>query len=296
MKALVIGASGLAGSALIRALAEAGIDTVGTYWQRPSPRLVRLDVSDGGAVSDLVATVRPQMVFLAAAMVRAERCEDDPEMAWTVNAEGPLHAALAASAHKAKLVFYSTDAVFDGERGPYSEEDAANPLSVYGRTKLAAEEAIREAGQDYIIVRTTAVFGWDRESKNFAMQLWESLRAGRQVRVASDQWCNPTLADYLAETSVRLALGGHTGVINVVGRDLMPRSEFAYRLADCLGLDRGLIAPAPLREAGRRASLPLRAGLTTGRLRALGVEPMGLDEALNRFRSRQQADVQMAGR
>lgn len=297
MRALVIGASGLTGSALMRALDQAGLDAVGTFRQRPRPGLVPLDVTDGQAVAEMIAAARPQLIFLAAALVLAERCEDDPRMAFEVNAEGAYHVALAAASQHAKLVFYSTDAIFDGEQGPYAENDAPNPLSVYGRTKLAAEQVITETLPDHLIIRTTTVFGWDRDSKNFAMQLWERLRTGDPLRVPNDQWGNPTLVDYLAQTSVRLAQDGRAGVLNVVGKDHMPRSEFACRLAANLGLDRDLIMPVPFREAGRRAFVPLQAGLRTDRLRAtLGREPMTLDEALSHFRSQWQADTQTANR
>jgi len=293
VKALVIGASGQLGGALVRALERGGIEAVGTYHTRPLPGAVALDVSDADAVERCLAASSPDVVFVTA-LTRGgvDYCEDHPDEAHAVNARGGAHVAVAAARRGAKVVYYSTDYVFDGTAGPYAEDAAPRPISVYGRTKWEGEEAVRALAPRHLVVRTTAVFGWDRTSKNFAMQVWERLGGGQPLRVASDQWSTPTLAEYLAEASVRLVQLDAAGIVNVAGKDRMTRSELGQALARAMALDPALIVAAPTAELGQRASRPLGGGLTTTQLeRLLGTEPLDLNESLKRFRRAWRADT-----
>ena len=296
MKALVIGASGMVGGALIRALEQSGAEAVGSYRSRPAEGAgVKLDVRDRDAVESCLRAERPDVVFLAVNPAGGvDRCEDNPEEAREIIVTGARNVASAAGCG-AKVVYYSSDYVFDGEAGPYTEEDRPSPVSVYGRAKWDAEEAIRELAPDHLIVRTTAVFGWDRATRNFAMQVWEALQAGKPLRVPDDQWGNPTLADFLAEVSVRLVQMGAGGLFNVVGKDRMPRSDLARALATAMALNPDLIVPVPTAELRQTARRPLQGGLNTGKLTAaLGTEPPGLSEAVKRLRRTWRADTHAA--
>jgi len=288
VKALVIGASGLVGGALLRVLASGEHEAVGTYRARPGPGLVSLDVSDGVAVRGLIAEGHPDVVFLTAALTAVDYCEDHEDEARAINVEGARAAAEASREIGARLVYYSTEYVFDGVAGPYDEDDPIQPQGAYARSKAEGEGAIRDTVPDHLILRTTVVFGWDRASKNFAMQVWERLSAGERMRVPCDQIGNPTLADFLAETSVELVERGVAGeTVNVVGRDRMPRTEFAVRLARRLGLNADLIEPITTAELRQRAPRPLNAGLKTDKLASIvGRPPISLDAALDRFLAR----------
>ncbi len=245
----------MTGRALIRALEQSGIETAGTYHARPTTdATLQLDVRDRTAVDECLSSVKPDAVFLAVNSAGGvDYCESHPDEARTVHVMGARNVAIAASRCRATVVYYSTDYLFDGESGPYYEEDESAPLNAYGHCKWEAEELIREITPKHLIIRTTAVFGWDRTSKNFAMQLWEQLQAGKTMRVANDQWCNPTLVDYLAEASVRLVQAGATGIVNVVGKDRMPRSDLAVALAKTMALDPDLIVPVPTADLGAQA-------------------------------------------
>jgi CDP-6-deoxy-D-xylo-4-hexulose-3-dehydrase len=294
-RALVIGASGLTGSALVRTLEPEGWPVTGTAMSRPGDSLRQLDLGDGAAVSALIRELTPTVVFLAAAFTHVDGCEDDPARASRVNVEGPRACATACAAIGAVLVFYSSEYVFDGDHGPYDEADTPHPISVYGRTKLEAERAIEASGVDALIIRTTGVYGWDRTSKNFAMQVWQRLSAGETMPVPSDQVSTPTLVDSLAEVSLRLVELGVGGVVHVAGRDRISRVEFARRLASTFALDPSLIQGRPTAELGQRAPRPLAGGLTTDRLHGLlGTEAMPLDEALKRVRRQWRADTHVA--
>lgn len=293
MKALVIGASGQLGATLLRVLERNGVDAVGTYHARAVNGSVQLDVTDEAATSRWIREIKPDVVFLAVNTPGGvDACEDDPDATWVLHVKGTTHVAAAAARVQAGVVYYSTDYIFDGQAGPYSEEDQPRPISAYGKSKWEAEKVVQSLVFNHLIVRTTAVFGWNRASRNFAMQVWENLQAGRSLRVPDDQWCNPTLVDYLAEVSVRLVRMGAQGIFNVVGKDRLPRSELGKALARAMALDPTLVVPVPTSELKQRARRPLQCGLQTEKLQqVLGTEPLDLSESLKRFRRQWRADT-----
>ena len=291
LKALVIGGSGMLGKALVDALVQAGFDTASTYHTRPYPTGLRLDIRDSAAVAECFDHVTPDVVFVAVMPAGgADYCETHPDEVAALNVDATRVVAEQCAAAGARIVYYSSDYVFDGTSGPYSEEDTPAPINVYGRTKLQAERLLDERCPDALIIRTTAVFDWDRTSPNFAMQVWDRLQSGQAMKVPSDQIGNPTLASYLAEASVRLVEQSETGILNVVGKDRVPRSELAKALAKATALDPDLIVPTPSADLGQVARRPLNAGLNTDKLeRALGTEPPRLAESLRSFRRKWRA-------
>ena len=250
MKALVVGASGQVGRALVFLLKKRGWEVVGTYYP-PVDRMPFLDVRDAGAVWKCLVEVRPDVVFLAVNNAGGvDYCETHPEEAYTLHVDGTINVARSVVRLGARIIYYSSDYVFDGQSGPYLEEDEAFPINTYGKAKLEAEERIQELTSNYLILRTTVVYGWDRTSKNFATQVWEQLSAGKSMRVPNDQWGNPTLAGYLAEISINLVNVGAVGIFNVVGKDRMPRSAFAQALAHTMAFNSNLIIPVPTYQLG----------------------------------------------
>lgn len=296
MKALVIGASGQVGGALQAVLEREGFDALGTYATKESPGAVHLDVREAESVQRCFENFEPGVVFVAVNTPGGvDFCEEHPEEALAVIVEGTRNILTAAAHHEARVVFYSSDYVFDGRAGPYSEDDEPGPVNVYGKAKLAAEELVREYGHRSLILRTTAVYSWEQRSKNFAMQVFRRLQAGERMRAPVDQWCNPTLAGHLAETSLRLLQSEADGTYNVVGRTRTNRAELAKALAKTMGLDPSLIAPVQTDELGQKALRPLNAGLTTDKIaKLLGTEPLTLQESLKRLRRAWRADTHVA--
>ena len=285
MNALVVGASGQLGADLVAVLAARGFKVVGTHCSRGAAGTIALDIRDRQAAARSIAETAADVVFLAHNTPGGvDYCEEHPEEAMALLTQGTRNMLDAAAPRRARVVFFSSDYVFDGQAGPYDEQARPCPVSAYGRAKLAAERLVEAYPHGRLIIRTTAVFSWAPGTKNFAMQVWENLRAGKAFRVPDDQWCNPTLADFLAEAAVSLVQGGHDGVFNVVGRDWLPRSELGLALARAMSLDASLIRPVPTSELRQRARRPLKGGLKTDKLReALGSEPPGLAQALERF-------------
>lgn len=274
MQALVVGASGLVGSALLRAL---GPSAVGTYRTRPGPGLRPLDASDALALRRTFEESHAEIVFIPAGQPNVEWCERHPTEARDLNL-APIRAALGL-ADGIRIVGFSTDYVFDGENGPYAEGAPTRPLSVYGRIKLELEAMLLDRG--HTVIRTTTVFGPElAPAKNFVLRLIGSLRRGEIVRAPSDQISTPTYSVDLARASVRIA-GSDAGIWHVSGPDLVSRTELAARAARAFGMVPDLIRSVTTEELGQVAPRPLRGGLLCHRYQSLnGSAGRPLDDAL----------------
>lgn len=296
MRVLVLGASGLLGMALTQALERVGAEVIGTAYSNKTVGLVHLDIRDKAAVSSCIASAKPDVVVWAINPPGGvDYCELHPDEAHSINTRGTQNVIETASSMNPLMVYFSTDYIFDGLRGPYSETDTPRPINVYGKTKLDAEQAIRGSQLRHLIIRTTAIFGWNRTSRNFAMQVWEHLQRMESLKAAQDQICNPTLVEYLAEVSVRLIQENTQGVVNIVGRDRISRADLGKALARAMALDANLVVPVPTSGLGQQAIRPLQAGLHTKKLeQLLGTEAMDLTEALKRFRRQWRADTHVA--
>jgi dTDP-4-dehydrorhamnose reductase len=268
MRELVIGASGLVGSFLMEAIAAAGVQAFGTYFLHPADGLHRLDIRSLTSVESCFKQLDPQIVYLAAAMANVDDCERHPGESYDHNVRGVSNVARTAIRYGAQLVYFSSDYVFDGTAGPYAEDDLVNPLCVYGVHKVFAEHVVATQATAWQIVRTTAVYGWEREGKNFVYRLLSTLGEGRTMSVAYDQIGNPTYAPNLAEVVVALAHTGERGIYHVVGPSRIRRDAFARRAAELLHLDPALVKPTRTSEMGQFARRPLGAGLRVDKVRA----------------------------
>ncbi len=228
-----------------------------------------LDVADAASVGRVLEAARPDSVIHAAAMTDVDGCERRRDEAWAINAAGTANVAQACVARRVNLVFLSTEYVFDGQAGPYSEDDATNPLGWYAKTKLAGELAVARAGGSWSVARTTVLYGYAPGVRpNFVVWLLDKLRAGERVRVVQDQIGSPTLADNLAEMVLALALSRANGTYHTVGASVLARADFATLAAESFGLDSTLIEPVPTATMNQLAPRPLRAGLKMDRFRA----------------------------
>lgn len=269
VRAVVIGGSGQIGGWLLHVLAERGHEARGTFATTAFPGLVELDAANQSAAADWVRGQKPDVVFYPAGFTWVDGCERDPRKAHAANVEQPLNLARAAAKVGARFVYFSTDYVFDGHQGPYTEADEPRPLSAYGQSKLDAEQALTNAlGEALLVVRTTWVYGPERQGKNFAYQLVRALREGRPLPCPSDQVSTPSYGPDVALAVVRLIEQGRSGLVHVTGPDLTDRVAFARALAQAFGLDQALIRPGTTAELGQGAPRPLNSGLLTPRLDA----------------------------
>jgi dTDP-4-dehydrorhamnose reductase len=227
--------------------------------------------------------VRPEVVFFPAAEPNVDWCELHAAEAYQVNVVPAVAALMATKERGARFVFFSTDYVFNGERGPYVETDPVKPQSVYAEHKREVEERVLGAGQT--VVRTTSVFGREvAPGKNFVLRVVARLAAGEIVTAPRDQVSTPTWADDLALGAIRVAARG--GIWHVAGPDLLARDQFARLVADVFGLDESLVRSVSTAELRQPARRPLRSGLNTDKLvRETGLRPLPLRAALERLRA-----------
>ena len=267
-RTIVIGASGQVGQQLARTLRA----PLCTARESSEEGWIALDLALGAELrrplTELLQKEGIKAVFCAGGATNVEACESEPDLTFRTNVEGPQAAAIAARTCGAAFVYFSTEYVFDGRAGPYSEGDQPNPKSVYGKSKWAGEQAVREAHSDALIIRTTVVYGPDRREKNFLYSLIRTLESGREFRVASDQYSTPTYNLDLAEAVVALLDHGAKGVFNVVGPSVISRLEFSQIFAAALKLPAEFIREMDTASLGQIAPRPLRAGLTTEKLRS----------------------------
>ena len=279
---LVVGAGGQVGGALMARLAARAVGT----WRRPPPGSLELDLEQVALHPELADAVvqrsAASLVMVSAGMTNVDACEDAPLQAARVNSVGPARLAGAARRAGARTIFFSTDYVFDGNHGPYGEEDETRPLSVYGRTKSDGEAAVLDADPAALVLRTTVVYGPEAHGRNFAYQVAARLQRGEAVTAAVDQISTPTYNIDLSEATVALVDAAAVGVVHVAGPELLDRVAFARRLAEAMGFDPGRVEGRPTAALGQRAGRPLSAGLAITRLRRLlpGFEPRTVEDAL----------------
>jgi dTDP-4-dehydrorhamnose reductase len=270
MRALIIGGSGQIGGWLLRILAEREHQATGTYNKVPQPGLVPLDAAGLDDATALLNKLKPEVVFYPAGFTWVDGCERDPALARQANLEQPLNIARAAAEIGARFVSFSTDYVFDGQSGPYDETSPPNPLSAYGLAKLDAEHALADAlGDRALSVRTSWVFGPERQGKNFAYQLLKTLGEGRTLECPSDQVSSPSYGPDVARAAVGLAEANISGLIHVAGPEVLDRVAFAQEIARAFGLDPGLVRGRKTVELVQGAPRPLNGGLLTPRLDAI---------------------------
>lgn len=289
---LITGANGLLGQSLVRVFSGTS-HVVATGRQAsllPAMEGVRyrpLDIGDAQACREVVDETAPDIIINAAAYTHVDGCEREREQCWRVNVKGVAHLAYAARKHMAQLIHLSTDYLFDGETGPYDENARPAPLGYYGKAKLASENAVRTAGIPYAIVRTNVIFGAGVDVKsNFFLWIYRSLVAGKAIRVVTDQYNNPVLADDLATGIRQLVEASRYGVYHLAGADYMNRFVFARTLADVFDLDAGLVEPITTDALEQAAPRPRRGGLRIERARAdFGYVPRPLTEAFRFLKS-----------
>ncbi len=279
MKGLVVGATGQLGTALVAALEEAGVETVGLGHDE-------VEVTASDSVTRALQRERPTVVLNTAAFHKVDACEDDPGRAFEVNALGALHVARACREVGARCVYVSTDYVFDGTKpGPYTEEDPPEPVNVYGASKLAGEHLVRQTCPDALVVRVASLFGGGGargKGTNFVLTVLDRARRGEPLRVVDDVRMSPTYTVDAARTVVELVRRGEAGTFHVVNAGSCTWYEFARRVVDLAGL------PAHVEPTARdaypiRARRPANSALSTAKLARLGLQLRPWEEALAEY-------------
>jgi dTDP-4-dehydrorhamnose reductase len=292
-RVLIVGANGLVGQKLTEIFSnDRNFDLLisarqsEAYNKAASFGYVQLDATNLAAVKELVWNFSPEVIINAAAYTDVDGCEREKELSWKANVTAVENLVTASRLVGARVVHISTDYVFDGKAGPYDETATPNPLSYYGKEKLASENAVRASGENWAIVRTMVVYGVaPKVKKNFAIWLVQELKKGNRVNIVCDQFGNTTLADDLARGIYELVRQNKRGLYHIAGSDILSRFEFAQKLAKEFGFDTSLIHPIRTAELNQLAVRPLQSGLITLKAQAeLGITFLSSEESLKKFK------------
>lgn len=287
MRVAVTGASGLLGYALIDHLSAhghavcAGVHTRSCVWP-DGVGVHPLDLTDTDSIRRFIDDARPDCIIHAAAMTDVDRCEREPARATALNASATRRLAEAVAGTQSRIVYVSTDYVFDGTDGPCREDDPPHPINVYGRTKWEGECALRDAGDQHAIVRTAGLLGTgDPDRPSFVDAMADRMRTHPPLPTATDQCANVTPAGYLAEALIEIAERSLRGTWHVAGREIVSRYDLARHLVRICRLPEAAAQAVPYQSLGRLAPRPLKGGLLTERAdRELRVQPPALKQAL----------------
>ena len=245
-----------------------------------------VDLAQPGAAQRLIAEVQPELVLHCAALANIDLAESQPALARRINTEVPGEIAAAVRRIGGKMIHISTDSVFDGQRGDYSERDEPNPINVYARTKLDGERAVLQDDPDAIVARVN-FYGWSLSGKRSLAEIFfYTLSAGKSMFGFTDVYFCPLQVNILGEVLLEMASRSLNGLYHVVSAEALTKYDFGTRIARLFGLDETLIQPVSWKDAGLRAARSPRLTLNSGKLAsALGHDLPGQASGLSRFLS-----------
>ena len=273
MRVLLTGRNGQVGWELARLLPPAELIATGR---------AELDLADQAAIRRVVREAKPQLIVNAAAYTAVDKAEAQPDLAMRINGIAPGVLAEEAKRLGALLVHYSTDYVFDGTKSTaYTEDDAPNPHSVYGRSKLAGERAVQASGCRHLILRTSWVYG--PRGKNFFLTIAAKARAGERLRVVDDQRGVPTTSAFLAERTLALIARDASGLLHLVPAGETTWYGFAREIVQLIGA-RSEVQPIKTGEFPAAARRPANSVLDNRRAAAILGEPPHWRELLDDVR------------
>jgi len=287
MRILITGTGGLLGSNL--ALEAASRHTVFGV-DRSCPQKTTAftpmvaDLLDPGVVERILDDTQPDWVIHCAAQANVDACEHDPENARKLNTELPRKLAHHVARGGARMLHVSTDAVFDGQKGEYGEEDPPNPLNIYAQTKLAGEYGVLETSLDAIVARIN-IFGWSPSGRrSLAEFFYNNLEAGNPIKGFVDVLFCPLLVNDIADLFLKMLDRGLSGLYHVVSSESISKYDFGVAIARRFGYDPDLITPVSVSQAGLKAIRSTNLTLRVDKLiHDLGVVPPGLSPGIDRF-------------
>jgi len=266
---LLTGSNGLLGQKIVQNLAGlphikliATSRGVNRHPLRKGYSYRELDLTDHIELAKLYHEVKPQYVIHTAAITQVDYCEDHHEECDAVNIEVVRKLSELSRQYHSRLIHISTDFIFDGENGPYKEEDTPNPVNYYGLSKLKAEEVIQAMEIDYAILRTMLVYGITPAMSRSNIVLWakKSLESGQTIRVVNDQFRCPTLAEDLASASISAVMHDAQGVYHISGSEMMTIYDMVRQIAAFWKLDPKKVQQTTSDTLNQRAKRPPKTG------------------------------------
>jgi len=286
MKLLIIGASGLLGSKLSKIAQNENFDIYSVYNKTKPPfgAPIQLNIINKKALDLLFQKVKPEVVIHTAALTNVDKCEKEKKIALKINAEATKNIAVECKKQKSFLIYVSTDYVFNGNKGLYTENDVPDPINYYGYTKLKGEEHIQNNLSNYCIARTSVIYGAAQATGkiNFALWLLNKLKKNEKVTIVKDQWNSPTLNKNLAEMILEIIKKGYRGIYHLSGATRIDRYSFCKILAQNFNLDTTLIEPIYSKDFVWKAKRPKDSSLNTQKaVQTLSKTPFNIEQSIN---------------
>jgi len=290
VKILITGSNGLLGQKLVKLLLEKeGVELLATskgknrISNKEGYQYQSLDITIKEEIINVVNEFQPDTIINTAAMTNVDACESDRELCWDLNVNAVKHLIEASKRKNTHLIHLSTDFVFDGEDGPYKEEDKPNPLSYYGESKYEAEKLLHKSNIKWSIVRTIIVYGIGENMSRSNIVLWakEALEKGNPLTIVDDQFRSPTLAEDLAMGCWLITKKQAEGIYHISGKDVMSIIDLVYRVADYYGLDKSIVTPIKSASLNQAAKRPPKTGFRLDKaMNELSYSPVSFEEGL----------------
>ena len=284
----ITGANGLLGQAIVSLFTrEADFEIIqSSVEEKPyleyGHKYECLDITQKEDVKRVIDFYKPEVIINCAAYTEVDKCETERELCWKLNVDAVKNLVIGAKRNDSKVIHFSTDYIFDGKNGPYREDAPPNPISFYGRSKLASENALVSSGINFAIARTMVLYGIGNNIKqNFALWLVNKLKNNEPVSIVTDQVGNVTIVDDLAYGTLKLIEKDASGVFNIAGKDILSRYDFALKLCEVFKYNGNLVSPIETARLNQPAPRPLNSGLIVLKAEAeLGMNLMDSEEGL----------------
>lgn len=267
---LVTGASGLLGANMVAVARQKGLRVIAAFNQHlisvPGVQSVQVDLNDFASVTQLVHLFRPQWIIHCAAVTNVDWCETHAQVVEKLHVDASRNLAIAAEKNNGQLVYISTDSVFDGLRGDYSEDDFCRPMNVYASTKLTGERAVLDILESSLIVRTN-IYGWNMQNKqSLAEWILYNLQAHSPINGFCDVIFTPILVNDLADLLLEMLASQLAGIYHIGASQACSKYEFALSIADVFSLDRDLICATSIEDSRLQAARAKNTSLQTRKI------------------------------
>ena len=285
LKFLVTGSAGLVGQQVVKYLSKS--NQVFSCYNESKPEYgdsVKMDLKNYEMISSVLTEIKPDVVIHLGAMTGVDICEKEKTSASEINTKATEIIAKECSKLNSFLVYVSTDYVFDGNFGMYKEDDVANPLGFYGKSKLEGEKAVQNFSTNWCIARTSTPFGLHPTKKSFPMWVIENLQKQKQIDVLIDQFTSPTYIPNLSRMLIEISERHITGIIHTAGASKISRYQMACMVSDKLNLDSTLLKQISINKMKWVAQRPKDSSLDVSRASSiLNEKPQKIDHSLNLF-------------
>lgn len=285
---LITGGSGLLGSNLVKLMEKRySVHSIAYrhLMQFGGSQVHQLNITEGDNLLELVRKIKPECIIHTAALTEVDYCETHRDEAWKMNVQTTRNVVKAAAKTHSTVFYISTDSVFDGKKGMYTEEDIPNPLNFYAATKLEGENAVSESCVNHVIIRTN-IYGWNAQRKlSIAEWMLSGLREKKRLTLFRDVFFTPILVNNLADAITEILEKNLSGLFHVAGSERCSKLQFGLELASVFGLDKNLIEPIQLGDKNLVAQRPKDPSLSIRKIeKEIKTKLLNVREGLEAFK------------